>query len=430
MVDLVILVLTLLGTVAVSFTAIRSTALNFADFIYILAAILVLLNPGLMLRSMSRVQLYIIMGGLISLGSLLTLFQTQILGDIVAPFKFFISSAVIYVLFAAVVRTLDRWKAVAAAFVVGVAVNCIDAILQVALPGRFHADCMTQGRACGFTDHPNDLGYLICAGIFTTLALVPLFDKRVKLVLFAVLGLECSGLAATGSMGSAVGVLAGLGFYTLGSFRLRPKKTGASLVAGLLAGLLLLPVIIIVAMNTQLGHRFADFFGQSNASSISDTTLGERFITYDLAFRLIKQTPFAGVGMYHGPGSMVPHNVFIGIWYECGVLGLIGILTILLYTAYSSTRTFLGRWTSIKPAYAALAVAAGIFGLLICAQIAPFGYRRAAWAPFWLAATFTLLWAPTAGRAAVATARAYAGKGPWRPSGAHGHSPRPLGGAR
>jgi len=85
----------------------------------------------------------------------------------------------------------------------------------------------------------------VVAGIFSTLALIPLVSKRLQLVLFGVLFLGSlpGHHRRTGLDGWAH---RRTGFYVLGSLRLRPTKTMGVLVFGLVGGLLALPIIAVV----------------------------------------------------------------------------------------------------------------------------------------------------------------------------------------
>ncbi len=385
--DLVAYYATLLGMFTVPFTAVGMGPLNLSD-VFCLLSIALLASCGRWLQlGVKRSRLVVIGGTMICFGSLLAVGVAHQASDIWTPLKYFVAGLAMFPVLCVIARTSKRWDTLAAAFVLGVVVNCVFAVLQVVDRAQFNAVCITQGRGCGFTDHPNDLGYLIAVGVLFTVALLcrP-FTLRPRLLLLGALAVEFAGLAATGSVGSAIGTAAGLLVFGAGAFLLRPQKVAPAAVIIMVALIAGFPAIDMALGRTVVGQRVHNMM---SASSVQDTTLGERFQGYEAALEQIRLHPLVGVGTFHSTGNgTAPHNIFIGLWYEAGMLGLLGVVLILVAVLRSTTAATIAGARMNGYGLAALACLGALLAAIVCSQVAPFFYRRAAWAPLWLAFAF------------------------------------------
>ena len=390
--------LSLLSMLTVPFTAIGMGPLNLSDVFCLLSIGLLASSVRWTQLGLQRTRLVVIAGAMIVGGSVLGVAVSRQMNDIWTPFKYFVAGLAMFPVLCIVARTPKRWDPLCAAFVLGVSLNCIDAMLQVVDRSHFNAACITQGRGCGFTDHPNDLGYLIAVGVlFTVAGLSRNVSPWMKRFFQGALVIQLAGLAATGSIGSAIGMVGGLMVFGAGALWLRPQKSAPWAIFLVVAAIVLFPALGVVAGQTVVGKRIQALM---SASSVADTTLGERFQGYEVAMIRIKNHPVLGVGTFHSTGNgTAPHNIFIGIWYEAGLIGLAGIILTLVAVVSRTVTATLATARMRGLGLAALACLGAVMAAIICSQVAPFFYRRAAWAPLWLAFAFA--------EAAMVSAAAY-----------------------
>ncbi|MFT5367366.1 MAG: tetratricopeptide (TPR) repeat protein/O-antigen ligase [Candidatus Latescibacterota bacterium] len=231
-------------------------------------------------------------------------------------------------------------------------------------------------------------------------------DRWTALGWGVILGLEGAFLLATRSRGAWVGLFVGgavIGFAGAvygaklgGLFQLK-RAQGYGL------GLALLVIVGTAVMPAQVekGAGEAMWHGKVNLSDALTSVVSSggdksRFILWQHTLEMIGTYPFAGVGagnwrlMYpvfaHGdlmhPQTVPyrPHNDFLWIWSETGVVGAIGFVALI--------------WVVLRLGWISFRVSSnGIEGALLCSIIAVvvnglFGFSRAfpgAWLPFWIA---------------------------------------------
>jgi O-antigen ligase len=138
-----------------------------------------------------------------------------------------------------------------------------------------------------------------------------------------------------GGRGPVIAALGALGiFYSITRFWYRFAQTGLHLSA-----FILLCGIIYVTFNWAFDHtgsHFANRLAPLLEAVQSDNSLNERFSYYQTALQAFWQHPLIGVGfggwpLFHGLGdvSIHPHNIFLEILSETGLIGLILFLIFL-----------------------------------------------------------------------------------------------------
>ncbi len=376
------------ATGLVSFVIPRSAAVDPADPLLLIAFGLLLINLPALAASAKTSTPFLLAGTIIFVGASITFLRTNMPGDFLTPFKYLMNTGVVFMVYLAAATTLRRWTWLAGAYLGGLSVNAMIALYQVS--DKSHkAACMTQGRACGMTDHPNELGHLLVAGIFIAISLMVLYRGPARLLLWLVIALYIAALAASGSMGATAGLVAGMAVLAAGSLWARPSLTSRwAVVAAILAIAAIGPLTQAVE-GTKVAERVEEF---ATADSIGSTTLGERVDINTAAVGFLGAHPFTGIGSFRNRLPHPVHNIFLGAWFEAGLIGLTGVV-VLLYGVYrAAAQALIAVRRRPIPLHACVTLAAMLAGLLVAAQVAPVGYRRNPWAPYWLAVAQSFIW--------------------------------------
>lgn len=144
----------------------------------------------------------------------------------------------------------------------------------------------------------------------------------------------------TGTRGAVIALAGGLGVYLL-RLSLRTKLIMAYSIAliGPLVGIALSLGVLDVSFDDSSRLLDASTYG-----SAADASSAERFIRYDVAWDLIQENPLFGAGLggfAYASRLDYPHNVFLEIWSQSGLIGL------LLFAA--------AAWIFLKKQHAAVA---------------------------------------------------------------------------
>jgi hypothetical protein len=230
------------------------------------------------------------------------------------------------------------------------------------LPGSIDA-----GRFAGLADHVNDLGALAACAIVPALVLT-WRDRRWG---WGALGVAI-GLFLSASVGGGIAALVALTVGLLSPDLTRPILV--ALTVGIIGVLLATPVVGTTAITR---------FGTTTNSSarFNQGTFAIRSRTYALAWDQIKRDPFVGTGLDTPSSELFDvrtetfyqvHNLFLGAWFEGGILGLIGILVLeaaLLKAAWRQVKLGHDRLLS-------LALLSGFVAYLIDEMSEPALYKR------------------------------------------------------
>jgi O-antigen ligase len=189
------------------------------------------------------------------------------------------------------------------------------------------------GAAGGFFENPNDLALNIAAFLPLTMMYVMRPGPFWKRALSAgIVVLMLGALVFTESRSGLVGVVAMLGVFLIVTRSITP----ATLMAGVIAGLVILPA---------LPQKFWDRMASITDASKDETGSREaRKVLLEQAFMIFLEHPFTGVGAgqfqnYGPPGRAEPwrvtHNVLLQIAAEIGVFGLFAF-TFLIWRGFSA----------------------------------------------------------------------------------------------
>ena len=314
-----------IGPYAVCFAAVTVLSVPLADFIGLSARYLVYYIPCMIIvvalvNSASSAKQLLRIGGGLALGTLIGggygIFQNVVIG-------------------------------------VGVNASFTDTSVNADMPGRVYS----------FYENPNALALLLLLTLPVIVALI--FSSRhwVSRILAAVvfvIGGVCLGM--TYGRASWVGlVVAALVYVFLWNRKLLPFCV--------LAGIAALPLL-----PTSIFNRILSIF------NLNDTSTSSRFDLWAAGLQVIRREPITGVGLgadavrrmvkltqlYQGRASFVHcHNIYLQIWAEMGLLGLVSFLGTMLGTMKAAARA-VHHCPNTPARHMAIGGAAAILGAMVC----------------------------------------------------------------
>ena len=225
------------------------------------------------------------------------------------------------------------------------------------------ANADMPGRVYSFYENPNALALLLLLTLPVVVALVLSSQHWISRVLAAgvfLVGGVCLGM--TYGRASWVGLAVAAAVYV---FLWNRKLLPFCVLAGL-AALPLLPVSIF--------NRILSIF------NLNDTSTSSRFDLWAAGLQVIGREPVTGVGLgadavrrmvkltqlYQGRASFVHcHNVYLQIWAEMGLLGLVSFLGAMLGMMKSAARA-VRRSPNTPARHMAIGGTAAILGAMVC----------------------------------------------------------------
>jgi O-antigen ligase len=230
---------------------------------------------------------------------------------------------------AMVLRTRQHLYVAIALWSASAAVNGVAAISQVV---------HTHQRAKGFTDHPNDLGGAAAVALIPALMLAttPTLMRRpaIRWAHWVAVALIAVAVFVSGSVAAMVaGLVATVIWLSSPAVRAPSRAAACAAVAGAIS-------VALVAGGTVVSpvHRVDQVTGPTNVQAGSGS--GEtRVQMWGTAWSRIKSSPIVGTG-FDSAGTAVTvsvdgqwtaealHGAPIAVWYEGGILSLLGFLVI------------------------------------------------------------------------------------------------------
>lgn len=211
----------------------------------------------------------------------------------------------------------------------GVKVNksYVDTVVNAGMPGRVES----------FFDNPNTFAEVLILLLPLVLALV-LCSKRWQSRVIAA-GVFVAGTAALGmtySRASWVGIACAMVVFV---FLWKPK---------LIPAFVILCAIFVPLLPSTIWNRILTI------TNTSDTSTASRIPLYKAALATIRKSPVTGAGLgtaavqkyisvnnlYHARAPFVhAHNIYLEVWIEAGLLGLIGFVASMLWNIKNAART-------------------------------------------------------------------------------------------
>jgi O-antigen ligase len=259
-------------------------------------------------------------------------------------------------------------------WLISVAANGLVSVLQLKMNIPFTVN--TYGRMTGFTEIVSDLGGS-CAIAWITALVFTNSAKKVKAFLFYGILLTLIGLGVimSGSVSGMITIVASTLIWSL----IGGKPNWKFII---FLGVLITTIFTIISIQTSMGYVTPMSRFDSTTSHGDDGTAKNRFETFVAAFNVIRENPFVGVGFddVKTTTGFVVHNLFLGIWFQGGIVSFIGIilmcLSILLTGIYSIKHSISKLHYSLS-----MAVFLSFISTLIFGMTAPFLYQRYAWIP-------------------------------------------------
>lgn len=226
----------------------------------------------------------------------------------------------------------------------GITVSATGVILftlwQVATGGTFVPPGFVQPdgsfRATGWYGFPNGVGILLGLSFFPAIAYLRKIPKSIVTIPLFVLASLTTMLFAK-STGALIAIAAGTGVLLL----IYKKKRMVTMIAGVVGAI----VFLLLPMDNPVKQ---ELLLQDRSGQIRTHMWAE-------AWELLKDRPFVGAGMasyeerivpYHttvnGEGIEIfhhPHNIFLTIWVNTGLIGLMGFILLLVSTTNHAVRT-------------------------------------------------------------------------------------------
>lgn len=168
--------------------------------------------------------------------------------------------------------------------------------------------------------HPNAYGFYLTLMLLMGLALLPHVSARVRLLLVPLLAVALGSLVLTYSRGGWIALLVGLLVLAV----LQSRR----LVGGLLVALVALPLLV-----PTVGARVTELGEERTLRGTAGNSLVWRLDYWGETLALAGSNPLTGIGLkmteYETVGQEPPHNDFVRMYVEAGVLGLAAYLALL-----------------------------------------------------------------------------------------------------
>jgi O-antigen ligase len=214
-------------------------------------------------------------------------------------------------------------------------------------------------RARGSFVHPNDLAFYSAQLVVMGAALYPHVSRRIRPALFALL-LACSGaLLLTYSRGNWLAAMTGL--MVVGAIQSRKLIFAIAIV-----------VLVVFLAVPSVAHRITSVNEQRTARGTAGNTLVWRVDYWRELLAFGTKNPVTGIGMkmteYSTDSSRPPHNDFLKVYLEAGIVGLIAYLAVLVTLARAA-------FSALRTSQSGLArgIAVGFAGCLASLLVESFG---------------------------------------------------------
>ena len=254
--------------------------------------------------------------------------------------------------------SLNEIRILAVSFGIGAA--CSTAVALVVESEDF-------ARPVGLTNHPNHLGLTCMFGAGMWL-LVGLTESSRALRCLALCGaiFTAYGVVLSGSRAALVGLAAAVGLTLIGG---RSRRVNSYVAA---SAVFCVAVVLSGLIKLGSDNAISRLIGQGDASE-SDAG---RELRYDRAWSRIEENPILGNGF---ADVRFGHSLYLQTWDGAGVLGIIGVATIVLIST--------AAWISARKRRSLVAVVAwsSYIGYLVAAILSNQMWDRYIWAVLALA---------------------------------------------
>jgi O-antigen ligase len=291
---------------------------------------------------------------------------------------------------ATVLRTRPQVVTALGCWTFSSALSGFAALLQVIGVSLLGTGALEGSRATGLTDHPNDLGAACAIALVPALMLattrIPGRDGRdvngMRAVRWCLLVLTALGVILSASIGAMfAGLIAILVWLIAPVVRAPGRLAVVAAIMVSLAGFTLAGGAV-----TSPTKRFEEV--TTNGVSANSGSGVIRLKIVQRAWRGIESNPLVGRGLDSSgltvnvinKGTVVPYQVHggpISIWYQAGILGLLGVVIVVWTLLRGAWRTLsAGDQTDML---IGLSILAAFIGFLVSAMTTPFALQQYGW---------------------------------------------------
>ena len=285
-------------------------------------------------------------------------------------FLIYLAYVLFYFILINTITTPGKWRGLIVSFVLMACLVAMYGVLQ-----NFTGISSTQSwvdsemftsiktRVYSTFDNPNVLGEFLVIMIPTTIALIWANKKQGhKLIYTFVVLMMCACIVFTWSRGAWLGVMLAVALFLL----IMDKRWA---LAGLV-GLMMIPFVL--GSNNPIADRILSI------GNTEDTSTAYRVSIWQGSINLIKDFWLSGIGLGSEAYSMVypkyalaganfalhSHNLFLQIWVEMGVIGIISFLALIVafFKQAFSMLVYRGRGRLLSTVV--IAASAGVLGYL------------------------------------------------------------------
>jgi len=373
----------LIGCLTLPLLIVRFASLTLSDILFavtlMIVTIIVIAHRSLRkVFGIKAISLAALAYTISAMVSSLQLGAEDLLGSLAATLKLFYLTIVWFSLGAILALRFENGVSAVRWWIWGCAISGAGAVAQVLIsPTIIPGTESIFARAVGFTGHPNDLGASLAIALSPALALMTNRGEghlgrwlRLIPVLLIVAGLILSA-SASAIICAAVSIFAWIWLT---------KR------AALGAGMAIAIFSVTAILGAFLDSEKVDLSAVSDIYQLAEGgkagTLNERFETFVSAWTFIGESPLVGVGTKAGgwptENGFATHNIFLGAWYETGLLGFLSIVAILCFTGLITQRV-LALCESFYERNVISALAGSQIAFLVYSLTAPGLYQRYGW---------------------------------------------------
>lgn len=300
---------------------------------------------------------------------------------------------------ATVLRTRRQIVAALSLWTLSAAFDGFAAITQVAGVTAI-AGPLESSRATGLTDHPNDLGAACAVALVPALMLTAnrlpwqraVAGSPLRAGRWLVVGLIAAGLVLSASVAAMLAGLFAITVWLIAPAVRAPGRVGVVVALGCT----LIAVTVASGRVTSPTERVQQVTSTTGTANTAGSG-GTRIKTIERALPRIEENPVIGTGLdtrggvvnVISHGQRVPeqvHGAPVAVWYQAGILGLIGLLLVLATLAKAA-------WDSLgagdqSDLLIGLSILAAFIAFLVYALSAPFYFQQYGW----FAAVMLITW--------------------------------------
>jgi O-antigen ligase len=281
-----------------------------------------------------------------------------------------------------VLRRPDQVRTAVACWVVSLVINGAAAVAQLVWGDVIPGATVVCGRMTGFGQHVNDLGGSEAVGLIAAVWLATSSARSIPVPFagIATVALVGAGIVLSGSVGGLIAAtVAAATYLALSRPSLRVILLAAAIAAAALA-----------AIQLQIREGAPTPLERIQQVRQEGGSMSSRLDTYRSVIPRIEHNPVIGVGMgagvemdtiqSDGTTHAVIHSQLLGVWYEGGLLALLGLLLViasLIVTAVDAQR----RAVDGRDRLLCAALLACLLAWLAFAMSSPSLYTRYGWVP-------------------------------------------------